>query len=126
MNVSITEDATISRTRSEGGATVVRVDAIVPVLALDSSLGLLERKDRHALRQFYFPSEAESMRRSGRCRRRPIRAGLRRFVFAEELFAVFDKAEKDDHGGACEADEEHYFQNVHCEEGQLLHKKIVT
>jgi hypothetical protein len=29
MNVSITEDATMSRTRSEGGATVVRVDAIV-------------------------------------------------------------------------------------------------
>src|SRR5450631_628167 len=28
MNVSITEDATISRTRSEGGATVVREDAI--------------------------------------------------------------------------------------------------
>ena len=28
MNVSITEDATISRTRSDGGATVVRVDAI--------------------------------------------------------------------------------------------------
>jgi len=26
--VSITEDATISRTRSDGGATVVRVDAI--------------------------------------------------------------------------------------------------
>jgi hypothetical protein len=29
MNVSITEDATISRTRSEAGANVVRVDAIV-------------------------------------------------------------------------------------------------
>jgi hypothetical protein len=28
MNVSITEDATISRTRFERGATVVRVDAI--------------------------------------------------------------------------------------------------
>jgi hypothetical protein len=28
MNVSITEDATISRTRLETGATVVRVDAI--------------------------------------------------------------------------------------------------
>jgi len=29
MNVSITEDATISRTRFERGATVVLVDAIV-------------------------------------------------------------------------------------------------
>jgi len=29
MKVSITEDATMRRTRSEGGATVVRVDAIV-------------------------------------------------------------------------------------------------
>jgi hypothetical protein len=28
MNVSITEDATMSRTRFERGATVVRVDAI--------------------------------------------------------------------------------------------------
>jgi hypothetical protein len=28
MNVSITEDATMSLTRSEGGAKVVRVDAI--------------------------------------------------------------------------------------------------
>jgi hypothetical protein len=28
MKVSITEDATMSRTRSEGGATVVRVDAM--------------------------------------------------------------------------------------------------
>lgn len=28
MNVSITEDATISLTRAEGGATVVRLDAI--------------------------------------------------------------------------------------------------
>ena len=33
MNVSITEDATISRTRSDGGATVVRVEAIVKVPA---------------------------------------------------------------------------------------------
>ena len=33
MNVSITEDATMRRTRSEGGATVVRVDAIVCVPA---------------------------------------------------------------------------------------------
>lgn len=33
MNVSITEDATMSRTRLDGGATVVRVDAIVKVLA---------------------------------------------------------------------------------------------
>jgi len=28
INVSITEDATMRRTRSDGGATVVRVDAI--------------------------------------------------------------------------------------------------
>jgi hypothetical protein len=33
MNVSITEDATMSRTRLEIGATVVRVDAIVKVPA---------------------------------------------------------------------------------------------
>jgi hypothetical protein len=33
MNVSITEDATMSRTRFESGATVVRVDAIAMVPA---------------------------------------------------------------------------------------------
>jgi hypothetical protein len=33
MNVSITEDATMSRTRLDSGATVVRVDAIVKVPA---------------------------------------------------------------------------------------------
>src|ERR1035438_9582770 len=33
MNVSITEDATMSLTRSEGGAKVVRVDAIAILLA---------------------------------------------------------------------------------------------
>jgi hypothetical protein len=33
MNVSITEEATMSLTRSEGGAKVVRVDAIAIVLA---------------------------------------------------------------------------------------------
>ena len=36
MNVSITEDATMSRTRSEGGATVVRVDAITDLPAFSA------------------------------------------------------------------------------------------
>jgi hypothetical protein len=38
MNVSITEDATMSRTRFDGGATVVRVDAIVRVPSLEPVL----------------------------------------------------------------------------------------
>jgi hypothetical protein len=38
MNVSITEDATMSRTRLETGATVVRVDAIVEVPAQKPAL----------------------------------------------------------------------------------------
>jgi hypothetical protein len=38
MNVSITEDATMSRTRLETGATVVRVDAIVRVSAQKPAL----------------------------------------------------------------------------------------
>jgi len=38
MNVSITEDATINRTRSEGGATVVREDPIAKVPALGRPL----------------------------------------------------------------------------------------
>jgi hypothetical protein len=38
MNVSITEDATISRTRSEVGATVVRLDAIAMVPAQEPAI----------------------------------------------------------------------------------------
>jgi hypothetical protein len=34
MKVSITDDATMSRTRSDGGEAVVRVDAIVKMPAL--------------------------------------------------------------------------------------------
>jgi len=37
MNVSITEDATMSRTRLDGGATVVREDAIRAVAGKDSA-----------------------------------------------------------------------------------------
>jgi hypothetical protein len=37
MNVSITEDATMSLTRSEGGAKVVRVDAIAIVPAQETA-----------------------------------------------------------------------------------------
>jgi hypothetical protein len=38
INVSITEDATMSLTRSEGGAKVVRVDAIAIVPAPELAL----------------------------------------------------------------------------------------
>jgi hypothetical protein len=41
MNVSITEDATISRTRSEGGATVVREDPIANLPAKTRPLTIL-------------------------------------------------------------------------------------
>jgi len=55
--VSITEDATMSRTRSEGGATVVRLVAI----AMVGCLGFWEKKLSPALRRVYFPIDAKSM-----------------------------------------------------------------
>lgn len=47
-------------------------------------------------------------------------------IFAEEFFAVFGEADEHDHGRARQPDKEHHFQYLHCEEGQMLHKKIVT
>jgi hypothetical protein len=51
MNVSITEEATMSRTRFEGGATIVRLDAIAFVPARRPAFSVSEeRKVRYALR----------------------------------------------------------------------------
>lgn len=41
------------------------------------------------------------------------------FFFAEKLFAVFDKADDDHDGRTDEADEEHRFEDVHTEHGEL-------
>ena len=47
MNVSITEDATISRTRSEEGATVVRLDAIAIVPVRLPALSNYRNRNHH-------------------------------------------------------------------------------
>ena len=60
MNVSITEDATMSRTRSVGGATVVRVDAIVKMPARPPAFCKIPASETTALRRVYPRIEAES------------------------------------------------------------------
>jgi hypothetical protein len=48
MNVSITEDATISRTRSLGGGTIVRVEAIAKVPARLPVLQKTEKRNHRS------------------------------------------------------------------------------
>jgi hypothetical protein len=52
MNVSITEDATMSLTRSGGGATIVRLDAIAKMPALAPAFHHRE-SETTALRRVY-------------------------------------------------------------------------
>ena len=58
MNVSITEDATMSRTRLDGGATVVRVDAIVRVPSLEPVLWNRESSTAARPALSLFPNES--------------------------------------------------------------------
>jgi hypothetical protein len=69
INVSITEDATISRTRSEVGATLVREDAIVIVpVKRPAVMGCKSKKTANALRRVYFQTTMESMEINGKNR----------------------------------------------------------
>ncbi len=61
MNVSITEDATIRRTRSLGGATVVREEAIAKLPAGETG-GKSPSSETTALRRVYFRSERVSIK----------------------------------------------------------------
>jgi hypothetical protein len=61
MNVSITEEATIRRTRFEGGATKV-LDAIVNVSARRPLSLFNTGKSPHALQRFYFQISRASMK----------------------------------------------------------------
>jgi hypothetical protein len=115
MKVSITEDATISRTRLEGGATVVREDPIAKVPAKMPAAyhpGGQKTIERPAMSLFANsrgvnrkPAEAEADQGIG-------------LVFADEFLEVFEKADQNHDRGACQADEEQYFQQAHEENGE--------
>ena len=114
MNVSITEDATISRTRSEGGATVVREDPIAIMPARKPgrlpSLGgavfnrtpcdefisemLLSQQDR------FF-----DLFRSG--------TGYSLFL-AEKFFPILEKTDQDDDGRPGQAPKKQELEYPHC------------
>ena len=95
MNVSITEDATMSRTRLDGGATVVRVDAIVRLPSRET--GALDSRER--IRR---PPCAEFMSKLKQCQ--SSWTGLSRtqkhpaLVLSEQLFAIFNEADEHHHG----------------------------
>ena len=67
----------------------------------------------------------ESIKNGGQCGSGPSTARFRRFVLAEELFAVLDKTDEDDHGRPRQADKKHHFQHAHCKNRQG-HEQIVA
>src|ERR1035437_8176684 len=74
MNVSITEDATMSLTRSEGGAKVVRVDAIAIVPAPEPAfLGCGSLYHRPHFVEFIAKSRWSQWLRAGHGELRPRR-----------------------------------------------------
>jgi hypothetical protein len=121
MKVSITEDATMSLTRSEGGATVVREDAMVwaPVFepAVDYPKSVIVVR----------PAVSLCLKQSGvnRNRRLPIPPAktelvpifaepfLLVVVSAEQFFAILNKADQHYYRRPHQAHEEHKLQHVH-------------
>ena len=108
--MSITEDATISRTRSEGGAAVVRVDAISGVSA--------------RLPAYWSQGEQKSLPPSlslllNRClvnrivKCRNLSREMAGSIRPEQFLCVFNKADEDHHRGTGEAEEEHQFKYTH-------------
>ena len=95
MNVSITEDATISLTRSEGGAAYVLEDAILMVSARlpafwsQGGAGFLAALAESISESITSQSEC--------CRRHWSLESARSFVIAEQLFCVFNKADEHHH-----------------------------
>ena len=109
--MSITDDATIRRTRLDGGATVV-LGAIVWLPSLKKTVNLDSRRPYHR------PPFAEFMVEFAHCQSRSsaIRNVPEKSIFlvlAEQLFTVFDKADDHHHGRTNKADEEHHLEDFH-------------
>ena len=116
MKVSITDDATISRTRLEGGATVVRLDAILRVSA--------------RLPAFWSQGEQKSLPPSlslllNRClvnrivKCRYLRRETTNSVGPEQFLGVFNKADEDHYRRSGEAEEEHDLKYPHGNDSNL-------
>ena len=122
MNVSITEDATISRTRSEGGATVVRVDAIVRVSSLKPVLW--NGKGRTAACPALSLCPIQSSVKPNRQGKSSTGFELV-LVLSEQLFAVMNKTDEHNHGRPCETEEKHRNKRAYRKGGQN-HASIVA
>jgi len=120
--VSITEDATMSRTRSEGGATVVRVDAIVRMSSLEPVLWTGRRRTAAcpALSLCSIQSSVKPNRQGKSCTRLQLV-----LVLSEQLFAVLNKADEHDYGRSCETEEKHRIKRAYRKRSQN-HASIVA
>ena len=96
MNVSITEDATMSRTRLDGGATVVRVDAIVRVPSLEGTDALELGGPTTARPALSLCPDESSVNQNGQALSRGQKQPA--LILSEQLFTVFNEADDYDHG----------------------------
>lgn len=109
MNVSITEDATMRRTRSEGGATVVLLDAItkLPGLCPAACFPWVEISALLAL-----PCGESSAELSwSQCEFLAVILSHKRkeLILSKELLAVLHKADKDNNSRADQTQKKHSF-----------------
>jgi hypothetical protein len=111
MNVSITLDATIRRTRLEAGATVVRVDAIA---LWPERTGILDSRERNHARSPLSLLLAQTCVNEEQIKKTKIKRAAKLF-FAEQLFPVFHKADHHHDRRARQADEKQNFQKLHAE-----------
>jgi hypothetical protein len=122
MKVSITEDATMRRTRFEGGATVVLEDAITKLPA--------RRPADYCPVSGFFVRPALSLllkwpgvNQNGEPQLNPKEKRL--LVLAEEFLGVLDKADQNHDSRPRQTNEKHDFQHAHCDDGEL-HTEIVA
>ena len=110
INVSITEDATMSLTRSEGGAKVVRVDAIAIVPAQGRLSWVAGTEIIACTSLSLLPKQGGVNGRERVMENCALGARLRRLILAEELSSILDKTDEHDYGGARQANKKHDFQ----------------
>jgi hypothetical protein len=114
MKVSITEDATIRRTRSEGGATIVRLDAIAIVPARRPAVSRYGSENHDTPRDEYISeSSASQWKIADVMQAGSSSAPFRRFVPAYKFLAIFEETDENDHGRSRKADKKHDFQQAH-------------
>jgi hypothetical protein len=123
MNVSITEDATISRTRLEGGATVVREDPIAINAGENPAayhpLGGPYFTERPAMSLFL---KRWSVNKIDFWKSHLSKAAL---FPAEEFFRIFEKTDQDYHRRPRHSGEEEYLEKAD-KEDRHFHSPIIS